>query len=184
MRISKVYTRTGDDGQTSIIGGHRIAKDALRLQAYGDIDELNSHIGLLAAMDAELSEQLGRIQSALFTVGTHLAIDQSCDALLPAAQLPAAETAWLESSIDEINASLPSLGGFILPGGTAASAQAHVCRTVCRRAERTIAALAKQAAVGVEERRYINRLSDWLFVLARDINRRNNVADILWTPLQ
>lgn len=182
MKISKVYTRTGDAGETSIVGGHRIGKDSARLQAYGDIDELTSHIGLLAALSPADAGDLQRIARALFTVGTHLAIDQSRDKLFPAAMLPADETTWIESLIDKATAGLPPLSGFVLPGGTVAAAEAHVCRTVCRRAERSLAALAREAEVGSEERRYVNRLSDWLFTLARVINQRAGTEETLWRP--
>lgn len=153
MKMTKIYTRTGDKGTTSLVGGIRIKKSDIRLEAYGTIDELTSHIGLLIALMADdraqrLSEVpteqsadddralLIRIQSNLFIVGSHLATDQSKTPLYPSAILPEGETQLLEQHIDQMLASLPEAQGFVLPGGTVAAAQCHVCRTVCRRAER------------------------------------------------
>ena len=182
MKITKVYTRTGDKGTTSLVGGVRISKSSLRLEAYGTIDELSSHLGLLVAMLGEGDDQnvLLRIQNTLFCVGTHLATDQSRTELYPSARLPEGETEFMEQQIDTINALLPEPQGFILPGGCQAAAQAHVCRTVCRRAERCIIALSETAAVGADIMRYVNRLSDYLFVLAKKINFNSGVGEILW----
>jgi cob(I)alamin adenosyltransferase len=195
MKISKVYTRTGDSGLTSLVGGQRVSKASVRLEAYGTIDELSSHIGLLVAMlnNAPHSllaprtptlASLERIQNNLFYVGTQLATELKADEPIPDyAQLPEGETAWLEQLIDEFTATLPPLSGFILPGGTVASAQAHVCRTVCRRAERVITSLADTAVVGSDVRQYVNRLSDYLFVLARMLNIQEGKEEILWKKL-
>lgn len=184
MKITKVYTRRGDKGTTSLVGGIRIAKSSSRLEAYGTVDELSSHLGLLASMlsDEQAADRqiIYRIQTNLFNVSTHLATDQSQTQLYPSAQLPAGETEFLEQQIDAINALLPEPQGFILPGGCQAAAQAHVCRTVCRRAERRIATLAETAIVGAEVQQYVNRLSDYLFVLAKKINFNKKVAEILW----
>ena len=184
MKITKVYTRTGDKGTTSLVGGVRITKSSTRLEAYGTVDELSSHLGLLASMlsDEQATDRqiVLRIQNNLFYVCTHLATDQSQTQLYPSAQLPAGETEFLEQQIDAIKALLPEPHGFILPGGSMAAAQAHVCRTVCRRAERRICALAETAIVGAEVQQYINRLSDYLFVLAKKINFNKKVAEILW----
>jgi cob(I)alamin adenosyltransferase len=182
MKITKVYTRTGDKGTTSLVGGVRIEKSSVRLEAYGTIDELSSHLGLLVSLldDGEDRQTLLRIQKNLFNVCTHLATDQSQTPLYPSARLPENEVAFMEQQIDAINALLPEAQGFILPGGCQAAAQAHVCRTVCRRAERRIAALAATAVVGEEILQYVNRLSDYLFVLAKKINFNKGVNEILW----
>lgn len=183
MKIMKVYTRRGDKGMTDLVGGVRISKADVRLEAYGTVDELNSHLGLLASMlqsaDAERAVLL-RVQGSLFSVGTHLATDQSQTPLYPSARLPEGETAFLEQRIDAIRELLPQQQGFVLPGGTMAAAQCHVCRTVCRRAERCIGRLAEQAAVGPEVMEYVNRLSDYLFVLARLINFQAGREEDLW----
>ena len=190
MKITKVYTRTGDKGTTALVGGARINKTDVRLEAYGTVDELNSQIGLLIAMtekQATENESVGtmrdgliRIQNDLFIVGTHLATDQSQTPLYPSAILPEGETEFIEQSIDSMNEQLPEKQGFVLPGGSVAAAQAHVCRTVCRRAERRIAALAETATVGPEIMQYINRLSDYLFILAKIINFNMGHSEIIW----
>lgn len=182
MKITKVYTRTGDNGTTSLVGGIRIRKSDARLEAYGTVDELSADLGLLAAMLPEGEERslIIRTQNNLFNVGTHLATDQSQTPLYPSAHLPEGETELLEQAIDQMNARLPEAQGFILPGGCQAAAQAHVCRTVCRRAERRIAALAETATISDEIQQYINRLSDFLFVLAKIINFNTGQEEILW----
>ncbi len=182
MKITKVYTRTGDNGTTSLVGGIRIRKSDARLEAYGTVDELSANLGLLAAMLPKGEERslIIRTQNNLFNVGTHLATDQSQTPLYPSAHLPEGETELLEQAIDQINARLPEAQGFILPGGCQAAAQAHVCRTVCRRAERRIAALAETATISDEIQQYINRLSDFLFVLAKIINFNTGQEEILW----
>ena len=182
MKITRVYTRTGDKGTTSLVGGVRISKSAVRLEAYGTVDELSAHLGLLVTMMPEDSERatVVRIQNNLFNVGTHLATDQSQTSLPPSANLPVGELSFLEQEIDRLMALLPERQGFVLPGGTPAAAQAHVARTVCRRAERRIAALAEMAVVGNEVQQYVNRLSDYLFVLAKIINFNSGQSEIIW----
>ena len=172
MKITKVYTRTGDKGTTSLVGGVRIKKSDIRLEAYGTVDELSAHLGLLAAMlpDNEHRQLIIRIQNNLFNVCTHLATDQSQTQLYPSAHLADGEIELLEQEVDRLMALLPERQGFILPGGTQAAAQCHVCRTVCRRAERRIVALAETATVTPEVQQYVNRLSDYLFVLAKKLN--------------
>ena len=173
MKMTKIYTRTGDKGMTSLVGGVRIKKSDVRLEAYGTIDELCSYIGLLVAQlpqDDDERKFLIHTQSNLFIVGSHLATDQSKTPLYPSAILPEGETEALEQRVDAILAILPECPGFVLPGGTIAAAQCHVCRTVCRRAERRIDALADVAEVGEDIIKYVNRLSDYLFVLAKKIN--------------
>lgn len=182
MKITKVYTKTGDKGETSIIGGIRVKKSCERLEAYGTVDELSSHLGLLASMlpDGEDKDLIIRIQNNLFSVCSNLATDQSQTPLYDSAKLPDGEIEVLEHKVDEIMNLLPERQGFILPGGTQAAAQAHVCRTVCRRAERRIVALSEVAQISPETQQYINRLSDYLFVLAKKINFNAGVSEIIW----
>ena len=182
MKITKVYTRTGDKGMTDLVGGVRIKKSDVRLEAYGTVDELSSHLGLLVAMmdDCEDRQLLLRIQNDLFNVGTHLATDQSQTPLYDSAKLPNGEVQLLEKAIDRINDELPGFQGFVLPGGAMAAAQCHVCRTVCRRAERRVDELSEKATVGAEIVQFINRLSDYLFVLAKKINFNTGHGEILW----
>lgn len=204
MKITKVYTKTGDQGTTSLVGGIRISKADMRLDAYGTVDELNSQLGLLAAHIADEFSAGGtgetdaaaapatiardmamieRVQCCLFNVGTHLATDQSRTPLYDSAKLPEGEVERMEREIDALIAEVPEASGFILPGGTVAAATAHVCRTVCRRAERHIAALAAEAEVAPEICRYVNRLSDYLFVLAKKLNFIAGKSEKMWaTP--
>lgn len=189
MKITKVYTKTGDNGTTSLVGGIRIGKADIRLEAYGTVDELNSHLGLLAALlpaddnnlpDSDDRRTIEQIQSILFNIGTHLATDLSQTPLYPSARLPEGATKQLEEEIDSTLSLLPEAQGFVLPGGTPAAAQAHVCRTVCRRAERRVVALAAEAEVGLEIQTYLNRLSDYLFVLAKKLNFIAGESEKMW----
>ena len=187
MKITKVYTRTGDKGMTDLVGGVRISKTDPRLEAYGTTDELSSHLGLLTAMMAndehpleEERQMLVRCQNNLFIIGSYLAIDQSQTPLYDFARLPDGETTLLEERIDQLMATLPEKQGFVLPGGTASAAQCHVCRTVCRRAERRILELAQHAHVDDYIPQYVNRLSDYLFVLAKIINFNAGQSENLW----
>lgn len=182
MKITKVYTRTGDTGMTDLVGGVRVKKTDTRLEAYGTIDELSAHLGLLASIMQPSVDRgmILRIQNNLFNIGTHLATDQSQTPLYDSAKLPDGETTLLENEIDRMNAQLPGFQGFILPGGTQAAAQCHVCRTVCRRAERRIDALMEEATVGADIVQYVNRLSDYLFVLAKIINFNTGCEEIIW----
>lgn len=182
MKITRIYTRRGDQGKTSLVGGVRISKSDIRLEAYGTVDELSAQLGMLAALLDENEERqvVIRVQSNLFNVCTHLATDQSQTMLPPSAYLQDGETAWLEQHIDELNQRLPERLGFVLSGGCQAACQAHICRTVCRRAERRITALAEVATVGSDIQQYINRLSDYLFVLAKIINFNEGVQEIIW----
>ena len=168
-----IYTKTGDSGTTSLVGGSRVNKDDMRVEAYGTVDELNSHIGLLAEMMRPTAEeyygQLKAVQHNLFTIQTLLATeDETIYARLP--QLGEEEVATLERQIDTITDQLPKLHSFVIAGGNLAGAQCHVCRTVCRRAERRIDSLMETAKVGDDIVIYVNRLSDYLFVLAKKIN--------------
>ena len=182
MKITKVYTRTGDKGETSLVGGVRIRKSDIRLEAYGTVDELSAQLGMLVAMmeDGEERQFVIRVQNNLFNVCTHLATDQSQTPLYPSAYLAEGEIPQLEERIDKLMKTLPERQGFVLPGGTPTAAQAHICRTVCRRAERRIAALAEVAQIGPEMQQYVNRLSDYLFVLAKIINFNAGVSEIVW----
>ena len=180
--ITKVYTRGGDKGKTSLVGGQRVSKASIRLEAYGTIDELSSHLGLLATMlsDGDDKSMVLRIQNSLFNVCTNLATDQEQTPLYPSAFLPEGEIARLEQEVDTIMALLPERQGFILPGGTQEAAQAHVCRTVCRRAERRIVELSETTKVSPEVQQYVNHLSDYLFVLAKKLNFIAGESEKIW----
>lgn len=182
MKITKVYTRRGDKGQTSLVGGQRVSKASKRLDAYGTVDELSSHLGLLASLlpDGHEKQMVERIQNCLFNVCTNLATDQDQTPLYPSAYLPEGEIELLEREVDQVMKELPERQGFILPGGTREAAQAHVCRTVCRRAERCIVALSEEATISPEVQQYINRLSDYLFVLAKKLNFIVGKSEKLW----
>jgi cob(I)alamin adenosyltransferase len=167
-RLTRIATRTGDDGSTGLGDGSRVAKHHLRVQALGEVDELNSSLGVLLAepLPAELRELLLGVQHELFSLGGELSMPGH--ALLPDAAL-----ARLDAALERHNAALPPLREFILPGGTRSAALAHLARTVARRAERTLVALAAQDALRAAPQQYLNRLSDLLFVLARVLNRAN-----------
>lgn len=176
-RLSKIYTRTGDDGSTGLGDGSRVPKDHARVEAYGTVDELNSILGALLAheLPAEVRDPLTRIQHALFDIGGELCI--------PGRRvIQAADSIGLETLLDQLNANLPALKEFVLPGGAPAAAYCHVARTVCRRAERRVATLARTETVNPETLKYLNRLSDLLFVVARYLNAKQNVPDVLWQP--
>jgi len=174
-RLSKIYTRTGDDGTTGLGDGSRTQKDSLRVEAFGTVDELNSTIGLLIAhLDSEeISSTLLDVQHDLFDLGGELCV--------PNMELIAdRHTTRLEKELDRLNADLPPLKDFILPGGNVAAAQAHQARTICRRAERRVISLARQEPVNEPVFRYLNRLSDLLFVIARTVARASGAGEVLW----
>lgn len=180
----RLYTRTGDDGTTGLIGGARVGKDDLAIEAYGTIDELNAQLGAARALadhPAWLDELLDPIQHELFTIGSHLALH---DEASPADwKLPPIRPEWfgrLERQIDAATAELPPLREFVLPGGSRVAATLHVARTVCRRAERRIVSLSARRSIEGPVIEYVNRLSDWLFVHARLANARAGVADVGW----
>lgn len=183
MKKSKIYTRTGDKGTTSLVGGIRIPKNDARLEAYGTIDELNAFLGELATCltDTADREHICTIQCRLFTIGSYLATDQDQTALREASQLEASEVETMERLIDATEEGLPAWKGFILPGGCHAAAVCHICRTVCRRAERRILDLA-DTGTDIDDTllAYINRLSDYLFVLSRKIMFLEHKEEILW----
>jgi len=174
-RLSKIATRTGDDGTTGLGDGSRTTKDALRVQAMGDVDELNSHLGLLLCEDMpeDLREELVTIQHDLFDLGGELCIPGF-------SLITDIHVIRLDTMLAKYNATLPVLAEFILPAGSRAAALAHVCRTVCRRAERAIVALGKTELLNPQPRQYVNRLSDLMFVLARVLNRHAGGGDVLW----
>ncbi|MBR3937088.1 MAG: cob(I)yrinic acid a,c-diamide adenosyltransferase [Bacteroidaceae bacterium] len=181
--MSKIYTRTGDKGTTSLVGGKRVSKTDPRLDAYGTIDELNSFIGLmLSVMDgkAESAENIRWIQQKLFNIGGCLATDTTSFQLPDSCKILKPDVERLEHMIDALTDGLPEQQSFILPGGTQAASYAHVARTVCRRAERLVLALPDDAKAPSELLQYINRLSDYLFVLARRINFFAGVSENIW----
>ncbi len=181
-RITKVYTRTGDDGTTALGGGQRLAKDALRIAAYGTVDELNSALGAAIAwgLSERLQAPLAGIQNELFHLGSDLCILEADKERLPVPRIEEHHVLALEHLMDELSSELAPLANFILPGGTTGAAQLHVARCVCRRAERELVALARAEPVGPYTGRYLNRLSDALFVMARYENQARGVSDVLW----
>jgi cob(I)alamin adenosyltransferase len=182
VKLTKIYTRGGDKGQTSLGNGKRVAKHDLRVAAYGTVDEANAVIGLVRLeTEGKLDLLLGRIQNDLFDVGADLCTPEEADPKYPPLRVTAAQVERLEQEIDHYNASLEPLTSFILPGGSRLAAQFHLARTVARRAERDMTALAEQEAVNAEAIKYVNRLSDLLFVLARHAND-DGKADVLWVP--
>lgn len=174
-RLSKIYTRTGDAGTTGLGDGSRVTKDSPRIHALGDVDELNSSIGLLLCEDlpAPTREQLLRIQHDLFDLGGELCIPGFKNISEP-------QVKNLEDLLDQYNTDLPPLANFILPGGSRAASHAHLSRTICRRAERSVIALGAVEQVSDLVRQYLNRLSDLLFVLGRILNRHGGGSDVLW----
>ena len=178
----KIYTRTGDDGLTALFAGGRVSKHHLRVECYGTVDELNSALGLARALQplAPTDGRLHTVQRQLFNLGADLAtpLDAPTNYIV---RVPAEDVAWLEAEIDAMTAELPELHAFILPGGTPAAAQIHVARTICRRAERLATALAEHEALNPQAVPYLNRLSDFLFTLARWENHQSGVEDERWT---
>ncbi len=190
MRLTKIYTKIGDKGQTMLADGVKVAKDSLRIEAYGSVDELNSHIGNLR--DHLLTDKTCEdIATALLTI-QHLMHDIGGELATPIANLSdkkqhlvtSATIANIESDIDKHNEALPPLANFILPGGHPLVSLAHICRTVCRRAERRVVSLAHAEEIRSESLIYLNRLSDWFFVIGRVIAKRLGVAEVLWQQLR
>ena len=174
-RLTQIATRTGDNGTTGLGNNQRVSKNSLRVHAMGEVDELNSHIGLLLCEDmpGPLRQLLVEIQHQLFNLGGELSIP-GFELLKPEAVMA------LDQALEDHNAQLPKLQEFILPAGTRAAAQAHVCRTVARRAERSVVALGNEEALNETPRQYLNRLSDLMFVLARVLNRLHGGDDVYW----
>jgi cob(I)alamin adenosyltransferase len=181
VKIDRVVTRGGDGGETSLGDGSRVPKDALRVETYGEVDEANAALGLLrlhTAGDAEADAMLARIQNDLFDVGADLCVPGSAGDRL---RLTDAPSLRLEAEVTAMNATLPALSSFVLPGGTPAAAHAHLARTLVRRAERRVVALSHVEEVNPAVIRYLNRVSDHLFVLGRRLNG-NGAGDVLWVP--
>jgi cob(I)alamin adenosyltransferase len=189
--LSKIYTRSGDRGQTSLVGGQRVAKDALRIEAYGTVDELNSFVGFARTRVERMAHEhrqfpafaatLKRIQHELFNLGSILAT-LPADVHPKQPQITAAEIDRLEQEIDAANQRLPVLRSFVLPGGSRLDAELHICRTVCRRAERLVVQLAREESVPSVVIEYLNRLSDAFFVWSRWVNAELGCEETLWKP--
>lgn len=182
MKKTSVYTRKGDDGTTSLVGGIRIKKNDLRIEAYGTVDELSSNLGLLATYlenDHDVSV-VERIQNNLFVVGSYLATDQARTKLYAGSTLEKSEVSFIESEIDKLEDILPPQTSFILPGGTRGASVAHLCRTVCRRAERRILSLSEIAEISSDILAYMNRTSDYMYVLSRNLNFIANRSEKTW----
>ena len=187
LALNRIYTRAGDTGQTSLVGGQRVSKDSLRIECFGTVDELNAFTGM-ARLSAEqhpelhpLATILKRVQHELFNLGAILATRPE-DVHPKQARVTSADVDQLEREIDDMNASLAPLRSFVLPGGSRINTELHVCRTVCRRAERLAVSLAREEEVPGEAIRYLNRLSDALFVWSRWVNLRVGVPETLWEP--
>ncbi len=182
VQLTRIYTRGGDGGDTSLGDGTRVRKDALRVEAYGTVDEANAAIGLARLhTDGAADEMLARIQNDLFDLGADLCRPEDGAAAKSALRMAPGQVERLEQEIDTVNADLDPLSSFVLPGGTPAAAFLHLARTVTRRAERLAVALSEEEAVNPEAVKYLNRLSDLLFVLSRHCNQRG-ASDILWEP--
>ena len=185
LAINRVYTKRGDSGETGLAGGQRVGKDALRIEAYGTIDELNAFVGIArSSLDAGLAKLDGillRVQHELFNAGSILATLPE-DVHPKQARVTAGDTARLEREIDEMNEGLPPLRSFVLPGGSRLNAELHVCRTICRRAERECIRLARTEAIDPEIMKYLNRLSDAFFVWTRWASQQQGIPEVLWDP--
>lgn len=183
-RLTKIYTKTGDAGTTALGGGQRVPKDALRVEVYGAVDELNSAIGVAVAhgLCPRLQEVLPAIQNELFDLGSDLCFLEEDKGKYPLPQIEERHVKKLEALIDEMTALLGPLQNFILPGGSLGAAHLHIARTICRRAERIATTLARREALGPYVLAYLNRLSDALFVMARYENRERNIPEPLWQP--
>lgn len=178
----KIYTKTGDKGSTSLLGGSRVKKFHQRIESYGAIDELNAHVGLLIdfSLNDTNKDTLTHIQNKLFTIGSNLADDSENNKFkLP--KIEEKDVVFLENEIDTLEASLPKLTNFILPGGHTSISQTHICRCICRRAERNVVKLNESVAVNVDIIAYLNRLSDYFFTLSRSISQELGVEPTLWS---
>jgi cob(I)alamin adenosyltransferase len=187
IALNRIYTKGGDKGQTSLVGGERVAKDATRIECYGTVDELNAFLGMASVSAAEavppLVPILRRVQHELFNLGSILATRPE-DVHPKQPRVTEVEIQQLEKEIDGMNADLPPLRSFVLPGGSRISTELHACRTICRRAERIAVRLAREEQVPAEAIQYLNRLSDALFVFTRWANHYLNVPEVLWEPNQ
>ncbi len=184
MKKSIIYTGTGDQGTTSLVGGERVCKHDLRLDAYGTIDELSAHIGMLIALLPSLmsddKQLLHTIQHRLFAIGAYLATDDTHTEIREASRIFSADIESIEQRIDTLDEALPQLHNFVFPGGAVSAAQAHICRTVCRRAERHICALHHSHPIDTIILQYVNRLSDYFFVVSRQCNHATDTPDMVW----
>ena len=182
MKKSLIYTKTGDNGITSLVGGTRVGKTHIRLEAYGTVDELNSNLGFLVTYLSDERDRnfVQQVQDKLFFVGSYLATDREKTELHQASIISSELVEIMEHEIDRLDGMLPPLSFFVLPGGSRGAAVCHICRTVCRRAERRILTLAEQVEISSELLAYINRLSDYLFVLSRKINQDEKKGEIFW----
>jgi cob(I)alamin adenosyltransferase len=183
-RLTRIYTKTGDEGMTGLGGGRRVPKDSPRVEAYGTVDELNSQLGVALAtgLSERLVDELALVQNELFDLGADLATPADSQARHPVPTVQPRHIERLEALIDELNEVVGPLANFLLPGGSPGAAQLHVARTICRRAERVTTALAREEAVGATVLPYLNRLSDALFVMARYENHIRGAAEPLWNP--
>ena len=182
VRLTRIYTRGGDAGETSLGDGARVAKHDLRVEAFGTVDEANAAVGLARlAAPPEADAMLGRIQNDLFDLGADLCTPEDGRRAAGALRIQASQVERLEHEIDALNAELKPLDSFVLPGGTPCAAHLHLARTITRRAERLVAALAARETINGEALKYLNRLSDHLFVLSRHVNGKG-AGDVLWTP--
>ncbi len=184
MEKSQVYTKTGDQGKTSLIGGTIVPKHHFRLEAYGTVDELNAQIGLVRAWPADenTNQIITDIQKLLFSIGAYLATDDNISDLRDKLNYGDEDLEKLESEMDKMDAALPPLKNIILPGGHPASAQCHIVRTICRRAERRVTQMAAESEVDPWIIKYLNRLSDYFFVLSRYLSKFFDQDEILWKP--
>jgi cob(I)alamin adenosyltransferase len=182
VKLTKIYTRTGDKGETSLGDGSRVSKSALRIKVIGEVDEANAAIGV-ARLSARgrLGRMLARIQNDLFDLGADLCVPETAKRAAGRLRIASSQVDWLEQEIDAMNAMLKPLSSFVLPGGCPTSAYLHLARTIVRHAERSITALAKKERLGDPALQYINRLSDYLFVAARFANAKGS-KDVLWLP--
>ena len=184
VTLSKIYTRTGDTGETALGDGTRVVKHSLRVASYGTVDETNATVGMARLHAGEMDPALARVSNDLFDLGADLCtpdMENDATAAYPRLRMIAAQVDRLEREIDAMNARLSTLRSFVLPGGTALSAHLHLCRTVCRRAERLVVELATVEPVNPEAVKYLNRLSDWFFVAGRVANDGDS-GDVLWVP--
>ncbi len=181
-RLTKLYTRKGDDGSTALGSGRRIPKDAIRVSSYGTVDEVNSALGVALAyeLSPRLMEMVSVIQNELFHVGSDLCFTEEDKQTVQIPQIGKTQVKRLESWIDELNAAVGALENFILPGGSTGAAHLHLARTICRRAEREVTTLKRQEAIGAYVLPYLNRLSDLLFVMARFENKERGIPEPLW----
>ena len=181
----KIYTKKGDQGTTSLLGGNRVPKHHARIDAYGQVDELNSWIGYLRdELNENHSQAMLKIQDRLFTIGSLLALDPSHEGKMRLPELKEKDIVWLEEQMDEMDKHLPEMRNFVLPGGHPSVSKLHIARCVCRRAERAITFLAEQESVSALIMAYLNRLSDYLFVLSRKVTIETGATEIPWIPEQ